>query len=209
MGRKILLEPDETLYYVVDSNFFANKYLSPHEGFNEEDKDRIRISKQWWEILDWQISKKFAIVYINDLCIAETFKIIAKKYYQEKVFGNNRYQTIRKKITKDISVSISKLISKSRYIRYHNLLIDRDIIVGSSRYLEIAHKNNLQSLSVIDLTIISSAKYLIDFFRIKKDQIVILTGDKKIIKCANLSNDSPSVIDSLKNVYTNYFISTK
>lgn len=189
----------------MDSNFFANKYLNPHEGSNNEDRDRIRISKEWWIILDWQIRQKYAIVYVSDLCIAETFKIIAKKYYQENAFGNNRYQTIRKKITKDVSVSISRLISKSRYISYHNFSIDRDIIVGSSRYLEIAHKNNLQSLSVIDLTILSTAKYLIDFFRIKKEQIIILTGYNKLRKCVSLSNDNPSVIDSLKNTYNKYF----
>jgi hypothetical protein len=92
-------------------------------------------------------------------------------------------------------------------VKYHNLLVDRDIIIGASRFLEIAHKNQLQSLSVIDLTILSSAKFLMDFFRIKKEHILVFTGDKKLIKCARKSGDLPSIIDplQLKNKYSDYF----
>ncbi|HEY5535316.1 MAG TPA: hypothetical protein VIL99_10330 [Ignavibacteria bacterium] len=208
MSRKIYLEPNYTLYYIVDANFFANKYLKPRESLNTTDRDRIENSHAWWEVVDWQVNNKIAIVFVNDLCIAETYKVIAKKYYQDKVFKYNRYKAIRKKITNNIQLSISNLVSKSRYIRYHNITVDRDIIVGASRYLEIAHKHNMQSISVIDLTILSSAKYLMDFYRIKKEQIIILTGDRKIIKCARYSNEGPSVIDPLepKNKTENFFI---
>jgi hypothetical protein len=205
--RKIPLEPPDTLYYIVDSCFFSNKYLKKSEGDNPEDENRIENSIEWWEIIDWQVNEGKAIVFINDLCISETFKIIAKKYYQSKRFGKNRYQSIRKEISNDISIGVGMLISKNRFIKYHNLTVDRDIIVGTSRFLEIAHKNNLQSLSVIDLTIISSAKYLMDFFRIKKEQIFILTGDTKLIKCTKISSDCPNAIDPInaRNKYSSYF----
>lgn len=207
MHIKIPLEPPQTLYYIVDSNFFANKYFLSSEGHNAEDTQRIKNAKEWWEIIDYQITKRKTIVYINDLCISETFKIVAKKYYQEKTFGKNRYQSIKRKISNDITLSIQKLISKAREVKYHNLMVDRDIIIGASRFLEIAHKNNLQALSVIDLTILSSAKFLIDFFKIPKSQVMILTGDKKIIKCAKLSRDCPNAVDPLdsKNSYLKYF----
>jgi hypothetical protein len=208
MRKKIVLEPKETIYYIIDTDFFVNKYLNPSEGSNTHDRDRIRNSHKWWEIIDWQINKKFAILYINDLCIAETFKVIAKKYYIEKFLKRNRYQNIRNKITSDIQLSISKLISKCRFIKYHNLSIERDIIVGASRYLEIAHKHNLQTISVVDLITLSSAKYLMDFYRINKEQIYILTGDDKIIKCSKFSKDGSIVIDPLnpKNTYDKYYI---
>jgi len=73
--------------------------------------------------------------------------------------------------------------------------------------LEIAHKNGLQSLSITDLTILSSAKFFLDFFSIQKEKIIILTGDKKIIKCAKIFKDCPAIIDPLniKNKYSDYY----
>jgi hypothetical protein len=209
MKVKIPLDPEEPLYYIIDSCFFANKYLMPNEGENVEDSARIKNSKEWWDIIDYQIKQKNTIVYINDLCISETFKIFAKKYYQKGAFPKDRYQRLRKKLSSDLSLGIRTLISKSRHIKYHNLMVDRDIIVGTSRFLEIAHKNGLQSLSVIDLTILSSAKFLIDFYKIKKEQIIILTGDRKIITCAKKSSDCPYIIDPLdpRNNYSDYFYS--
>jgi len=210
MRKKILLEPQNTLFYIIDANFFANKYLKSSESVNVTDHDRIENSHAWWEVIDWQINNNIAIVFINELCIAETFKVIAKKYYQEKVINNNVFQVIKKQITNNIQLSVRKLISKSRYIQFHNITVDRDIIIGASRYLEIAHKHNLQSLSVIDLTILSSAKYLMDFYRIKKEQIIILTGDRKIIKCAKFSNEGPCVFDPLdpNNTIDKYFVNS-
>lgn len=172
MKKRIPLEPSNTIYYIVDADFFANKYLRPFKLLNNDEQDRIRNSHKWWEVIDWQVEKQYAIVYVNELCIAESFKVIAKKYYREQVFNNNIYQTLKKKITQDIQVNIRKLVSKNRYIKYHNLTVDRDIIVGTSRYLEIAHKHKLY-LSIIDLTVLSSAKYLMDFFRIGKEQIAL------------------------------------
>jgi hypothetical protein len=89
MIMKIPLEPQDPLHYIIDSNFFANKYLFPSEGANEEDKKRIENSREWWVILNYQVEKGVAIAYINDLCISETFKIFAKKYYQERSFSKN------------------------------------------------------------------------------------------------------------------------
>ncbi len=205
--KKIPVDPVETLYYVVDSNFFANKYLRPSDGANIVDQNRIRNSNEWWEVIDWQIRENKAICYVNDLCIAETFKIIAKKYYQERVFGSNRYQGIKKRISSDLTITSKQLAAKKRFIGYHNLLVDRDIIIGVSRFLEIAHRNNLGGISIIDLTILSSAKYLIDFFRIKKEQIIILSGDNKLLKCSRRIDDCPTGVDPLdpKNDYQKFF----
>jgi len=204
---KIPLTPQKPLIYLVDSNFFANKYLESNNGENQVDTDRIENSRNWWQIIDFQIKEEKAIVFITDLCISETFKIIAKKYYQAKKISSPKYQRIRKKITEDLHLSISHLISANRKIKYHNLQADRDIIVGASRFLEIAHKNNLDSISVIDLVILSSAKYLIDFYKISKEQIIIISGDQKLIKCSKKAPDIPTVIDALnpKNTPEKYY----
>jgi len=195
------------IYYIIDSNFFANKYLKPIESSNLLDRDRIINSLLWWEVIDEQVRRKLAILYINDLCISETFKVIAKKYYREKLLTSNRYQKIRNNITKDIHLETKEIISKYRNIKYHNLLIDRDIIIGASRYLEIANRHKLETMSIVDLIILSSAKHLVDFFKIKKEQIFILTGDRKIIDCSRFSKDGTVVIDPLnpKNTTEKYF----
>ena len=206
--RRIPLKPVNTIYYIVDSNFFANKYLRPGESSNDTDKKRIENSLSWCEIINRQISKNSAIVYINELCTSETFKIMARKYYQDNLFGSNRYQAIRKQIASDIQLSVSEILSKARSIKYHNIAVDRDVIIGASRYLEIAYKNECRSLSVTDLSILSCAKYLIDFYKINKEQIFILSGDKKLRKCSVKANDGTIVIDSLepKNNFKKYFI---
>lgn len=197
---KIPLVPEEPLIYLIDSNFFANKYLERINGENPVDSDRIENCKKWWEIIDFQIKEKNAIVFITDLCISETFKIFAKKYYQLRKITSGKYQRIRKKVTCDLHISVSDLISAKREIKYHNLQADRDIIVGASRFLEIAHKNNLHSISVIDLVILSSAKYLIDFYKIKRERIVIISGDHKLIQCSKKASDIPNIIDALNPV---------
>ena len=207
MSKKIRIFPNEMIYYIIDSNFFANKYLKPIESSNLLDRDRIINSLLWWEVIDEQVRRKLAILYINDLCISETFKVIAKKYYREKLLTSNRYQKIRNNITKDIHLETKEIISKYRNIKYHNLLIDRDIIIGASRYLEIANRHKLETMSIVDLIILSSAKHLVDFFKIKKEQIFILTGDRKIIDCSRFSKDGTVVIDPLnpKNTTEKYF----
>ncbi len=204
---KIPLSPAEPLIYLVDSNFFANKYLEKADGDDSTDAGRIENCKNWWQIIDYQIDVGKAIVFITDLCISETFKIFARKYYQVGKISSAKYQRIRKNVTSDLHMSVNKLIAAKRKIKYHNLQADRDIIVGASRFLEIAQKNKLHRISVIDLVILSSAKYLIDFYKIVKERIVIISGDSPIIKCSKLARDIPSVIDALdpKNHPSKYY----
>ncbi|HEY3250986.1 MAG TPA: hypothetical protein VGK25_07695, partial [Ignavibacteria bacterium] len=161
--------------------------------------------RAWWQVIDFQLNSGYATVYINDMCISETFKVIAKKYYQGRKFSAGRYQRIRNKITEDLQIDVKTLISAKRKIKYHNLQVDRDLIVGASRFLEIAHKNNLHRISVIDLVILSSAKYLMDFYKIDKDSIKIISGDDKIIRCSKKANDIPNVIDALDNSPSKYY----
>lgn len=65
-------------YYVIDANFLANKYIAPN--FAPDDHQRTRIEKclEWWNEIDSQIHSNKARVYIPDICIAETFKVLAK-----------------------------------------------------------------------------------------------------------------------------------
>ena len=83
--RKISLNPAEGKnYFVVDANFLANKYIPPNRAPNLKEKTRIQKCLEWWNKIYAQLNIYKARVYIPDLCIAETFKVLAKKYYVYK-----------------------------------------------------------------------------------------------------------------------------
>jgi hypothetical protein len=44
-------------------------------------RHRVERSQNWWREIDAQLRSGHAFVYVPDLCIAEAFKVLAKKYY--------------------------------------------------------------------------------------------------------------------------------
>jgi hypothetical protein len=44
-------------------------------------RHRVERSQNWWRELDAQFRSGHAFVYVPELCIAEAFKVLAKKYY--------------------------------------------------------------------------------------------------------------------------------
>jgi len=82
--RKIPRKPKkaEKNFFVVDACFLANKYLRIGTASKPE-ADIIRQAHVWWKEIDKQISEERARVYVPDLCIAEAFKVLAKKHYQK------------------------------------------------------------------------------------------------------------------------------
>jgi hypothetical protein len=78
------LKSNEKNFFIVDASFLTNKYI-PLNIVPNEHKDRIQSCDEWWQIIEEQINKKKAIVYIPDICVAEVIKVFSKKYYQEKM----------------------------------------------------------------------------------------------------------------------------
>ena len=99
--RKIYLNPAEGKnYFVVDANFLANKYIPPNRAPDLKEKTRIKKCLEWWTEIDSQLEIKKARVYILDLCIAETFKVLARRYYDKWFHSHGEYTKAKKRLIK-------------------------------------------------------------------------------------------------------------
>lgn len=164
----------------VDANFLANKYIQPYSAPTKKQKTRIEQCLDWWDEIDDQIYNHKARVYIPDLCIAETFKVLAKKYYMEKWFTTSaELKNARNRLIRDITTPPQSLRRKERFIEYHDISTSRDIIISVDRFYEIFMKYNLE-VSLPDLVILATAKYLIDFFDLPKRFLHIVTLDRNL-----------------------------
>ncbi len=182
-------------YYVIDANFLANKYIQP--SFAPDDHERTRIVRclEWWSEIDSQIHCDKARVYIPDICIAETFKVLAKKYYKDNWFTNSSdLSNARKRLIKDITIPARTLCASRRRIRYHDISTSRDIIIAVDRFYEAFMKNGIE-VQIADLILLATAKYLIDFFDIPKKHIQIITLDRHIRSGSTRIPEIPNAYD--------------
>ncbi len=191
------LIPTFRVFFLVDACFLVNKYL-PNNNTVDQEKQNIIDCKKHWGIIHKYINTGSGTVYIPDLIIAETFKVLAKKYYlkNHSMFkSKDQYQRIKKKLENDLRQNIQQLKAANRKILYHDVHVDRDIIVGASRFFEIFFKKGDGKVSIPDLILLSTAKYFIDFFGVPKENIIIISSDKAIIKIAKYCSDIPNVFN--------------
>ena len=132
--RKIKRYPTPTKnYFVVDANFLANKYISPDLAPRLRDRERIKKCLEWWEEINQQIRSNRARVYIPDICIAETFKTLASKYYNDHWFtSSGELNNARKRLRKDVTTPARTMRASRRRVMYHDISTSRDIIISSS-----------------------------------------------------------------------------
>lgn len=183
-------------YYVVDACFLVNWVIPRNIVPNKSSQDQIDRCMEWWAEIEAQIKAGNARVYAPDICIAETFKVLAKKYYQEKWFATPMaFCNARKRLRKFISTPLTTLKAANRSIRFHDISTTRDIIVSVDRFYELFHKHNLAGVSVPDLLIVATAKYLTDFFDIPKGRLHIVTLDKALRKGSRKINELPNAYD--------------
>ena len=182
-------------YFLIDASFLANKYIQPSIAPNDWERCRINKRLDWWDEIDQQLNSDNARVYICDLCIAETFKVLAKKYYLDKWFPNpSMYNTAKKRLIKDISTTAKELAKYDRKIRYHDISTSRDLIIAVDRFFEIYLKKKLD-VSLPDLIILATAKYLIDFYDVPIKRMHIITLDSDLRKGARFVKELPYIYD--------------
>jgi len=176
--RKILRSPEGGRnYFLVDACFLVNKYIPPALVIDDNERHRIERCQEWWEEIDQQLASRVARVYIPDICIAETFKALSKKYFEEHWFSTpNELAAAKKRLRKDIVTSPRILRSFSRDIKFHDIPTSRDIIIAVDRFFELFQKHCL-SVSLPDLIIVATAKYIMDFYDIPKERLHIITLD--------------------------------
>ena len=206
--RRIYLDPSQGKnYFVIDANFLANKYIPPQRAPNDREKTRIEKCLDWWKEIDTQLDFDKARVYIPDLCIAETFKVLAKKYYIDKWFRRpTEYSNARDRLLQDITVSTKTLRAYSRKIRYHDISTSRDIIISVDRFYEVFLKADLD-VSLPDLVILATAKYLIDFYDVPKNRMHIVTLDRSLRDGSKKIQELPNAYDPTRDDRHKIFIS--
>jgi len=180
-------------YFVIDANFLVNKYIPPNRAPSIKEKTRIEKCLDWWIEIDSQLDRNKARVYIPDLCIAETFKALAQKYYAKWFQNYNEYSKARRCLIRDITISDKILRSFNRQIKYHDISTSRDIIIAVDRFYEVFHKAG-RTVQLPDLVILATAKYLLDFYDIPRSRLHIVTLDRKL-------RDGSKNIQELPNAY--------
>ncbi len=193
--RKINRVPDGGRnYYVVDACFLANRFIPADRASDAHAKKRIQLCNEWWDEIDDQLSARTARVYVPDICVAEAYKTLAKKYYAEGWFRSSQdYNYWRNKMKKTISTSVEELKKAHRKILYHDLESTRDVMISVDRFYELFFKNK-KNVSLPDLIVVASAKYLVDFYDIPKSQLHIITMDRAL-------RDGSKTIQELPNAY--------
>ena len=181
-------------YFVIDANFLANKYIPPNRAPNPQEETRIQKCLEWWNEIDAQLNINKARVYIPDLCIAETFKVLARRYYDRWFHNHSEYSKARKCLIEDITLSDKILRAPIRQIKYHDISTSRDIIISVDRFYEVFHKKGL-AVELPDLVILATAKYLMDFYDIPKNRLHIVTCDRKLRDGAKKIQELPHVYD--------------
>lgn len=179
-------------YFVVDACFLANKYIPVNRTPNPRERIRIEKCLEWWKEIDAQLGAHKARVYIPDICVAETFKTLARKYFVDHWFTNAvELGNARNRLRKDIVTSPRTMRAFQRQIRYHDISTSRDIIMSVDRFFELFLKYGF-SVSLPDLIVVATAKYLMDFYDIPRDSLHIITMDYNLWlgskKCQELPN---------------------
>ncbi|HEV2883343.1 MAG TPA: hypothetical protein VGW36_00705, partial [Pyrinomonadaceae bacterium] len=162
-------------YYVVDTNFLVNKFIPLAVVPTAHDQDRVTACHDWWAKIDAQLAGGKARVYVPDVCIAESFKVLAQKYYEHKWFKTPvSYHKAKNQLIKFVTTPAKTLRSYNRNIRVHDISTNRDIIVSVDRWFELIFKNR-KKVQIADLILASTAKYLMDFYDVPKGSLQIVT----------------------------------
>jgi predicted nucleic acid-binding protein len=194
--RKIQSRPEGGKnYYLVDANFLANKHIPESKAPAGKQRQRIQACKAWWDEIDDQVNAGVARVYVPDICIAEAFKVLAKKYFEDKWFKYPvELKNARDALAKDIHTPPKALKAFIRKVRYHDISTNRDIIIGIDRFFEIFMKHK-KKVSVPDLITVATAKYVMEFYDVPKDRLHIVTLDYPLREGVAKVAELPSAYD--------------
>jgi hypothetical protein len=183
----------------VDASFLVNKYIPIRSVKPASAQPAVRACKTWWSEIDRQIANERARLYVPDVCIAETFKVLARKYYNDAAFKfSAEYKTARDKLIRDVRTPDRVLKAQDRYIRYHDLPTSRDIIIAIDRFYEMFMKHG-KAVSVADLILVAGAKYLMDFYDIPRRQLHIVTLDDKLRSGIARITELPNAYDPTRS----------
>lgn len=203
--RYIDRKPAGKNYYLVDANFLANRVIPVASVANERERKRVQRSHDWWAEIDKQLASGHALVYVPDVCIAESFKVVAKKYYVDKYFRRPiDFKNARDRLGTFLRTTPKTLRGSKRHIKVHDLPTSRDIVIAVDRFYEFFLKKGL-SAGVVDLFILATAKYLVDFFAVPQERLHIVTLDNALWRGSKAIQDVPSAFNPNHEFAANVF----
>ena len=189
--RVIRSDPQSLNHFLVDACFLVNKYISPAWVQDPKEKQRIQCCKDWWARITSQLKQHKARVFALDIVIAESFKTLAKKNFKERIFKYpGYYQNACEKLRNDMHLSAKKAKSTTRKIKFHDIQMNRDIIISVDRFFEKLHKKDLH-VGIFDLLLLATGKYLMDFYGFGRDELFIVTTDSHLYRLARSIQDIP------------------
>jgi hypothetical protein len=105
-----------------------------------------------------------------------------------------RLNNARERLRKHITSSPKALRSSKRRIEYHDVSTSRDIIISVDRFYELFNKYG-KRVSLPDLIIVATAKYLIDFFDLPKARLHVVTLDRDLWEGTKKIQELPNAYD--------------
>ncbi len=182
-------------WYVIDACFLANRFIPRSRAPAGRERNRIEYCREWWKEIEAQLKRGTGRVYVPDICIAETFKVLAKKYYQDSWFRSSQdFHYYRRQLRDKISIPKRELRKANRKILYHDVESNRDIIIAVDRFYE-SFFNAGKTVQLADLLVVATAKYLIDFFDAPRSHLHIVTLDKQLRDGAKTIAEIPNAYD--------------
>jgi hypothetical protein len=188
--------PLAPVFYIVDTNFLVYRFLDAARISNANEQKRAKLAQAYWAEIDTQRQAKKAKVFVLDVCIAESFKTLAKKYYKKSgIFPKAAYlKAARDRLRGEVSLSARDAARSGREIDFHDIQTTRDIVIGVDRFFEKAFKKG-KNVGIIDLLILSTALYLIDFLGFERDRLHIITMDGPLYDLARTYSELPAAFN--------------
>ncbi len=205
MGNTIKIKKHPTKnnpnYFLIDSDFFVNRYLSKHLSYlnlnsGNSGEESIEKSALWWNEINSQLKNEIAYLFIPNVCISETFKVLAKRQYDkdEKIIKKYKYyKELIDEISEDLHVNPKLPETQKKKQRIHDLETNRDIVIGTDRFLRLIMKNGYKTISTFDLMLLVHGKLLLKHYNFNKRNLFIITGDKTLYNASKPFPDIPRV----------------
>jgi predicted nucleic acid-binding protein len=195
--RVIKTNPEHFNHFLVDACFLVNKYLNPARVNDAKEKNQIQCCQDWWRNISSQLKAGKAKVFAPDIVIAEAFKTLAKKNFKERIFKYPvYYKNACERLRKDMRLSAKKARSTTRKIAFHDIQMNRDIIISVDRFFEKLYKKKL-NVGIVDLLLLATGKYLMDFYGLGRDELFIVTIDTSLYRLARSLQDIPPTFNPM------------
>jgi hypothetical protein len=190
---KIDRNPADRNYYLADACFLVNRYLKLKWISDPGERAVVAVSQDWWAEIDAQLKAGKARVFVLDVCIVETFKVLAKKRFSAPrvIPSDTDYKRARDRFAKDITMTPKEARKPNRTVLFHDVQTCRDIIIGVDRFFEVMHKQKLQKVGSVDLLCLSAGRYLMDFYGFTRKELSLVTVDNDLHTLAKLFPDVP------------------